>query len=60
MKTLSSFKSVYLVQVTLEVDLLPALPLPPDQPCQDGDVGTEEGKTLQPDEQERVVPLELQ
>ena len=48
------------MQVTLEVDLLPALPLPPNQPCQDGDIGTEEGKALQPDEQERVVSLELQ
>ena len=51
--------SVNLVQITLQVDLLSALPVPPYQPGQDGDVGAEEGKTLQPDEEEGVVSLEL-
>ena len=52
--------SVNLVQITLQVDLLSALPVPPYQPGQDCHVGAEEGKTLQPDEEEGVVSLELE
>ena len=51
--------SVNLVQIALQVDLLSALPVPPYQPGQDCHVGTEEGETLQPDEEEGVVSLEL-
>ena len=51
--------SVNLVQIALQVDLFPALPVPPYQPGQDCHVGAEEGKTLQPDEEEGVVSFEL-
>ena len=52
--------SVNLVQITLVVDFLPALPLLPDQPREDCNVCTEKGKTLKPDKQECVVSLEFQ
>ena len=47
------------MQITLQVDFLPALPVLPYQPGQDCHVGAEEGEALQPDEEEGVVSLEL-
>ena len=52
--------SVDLVQVTLKIYFLPALPLLPDQPREDCNVCTEKGKALKPDKQECVVSLEFQ
>ena len=52
--------SVHLLQVALLLNDRGDLPVPPDHLGEDAHVGTEEGETLQPDEDEGVVPLELQ
>merc|ERR1719228_2214653 len=52
--------SVYLVEVTLLLYAGQDFPVPPNQSGEDAHVSTEKGEALQPDEEEGVVPLELQ
>ena len=52
--------SVQFLEVALFLYHRGHLPVPPDHLGEDAHVGTEEGETLQPDEDEGVVPLELQ
>ena len=52
--------SVHFLKVALLLYHRGHLPVPPDHLGEDAHVGTEEGETLQPYEDECVVPLELQ
>ena len=52
--------SVHFLKVALLLYHRGHLPVPPDHLGEDAHVGTEEGEALQPDEDEGVVPLELQ
>ena len=52
--------SVQFLKVALFLYHRGHLPVPPDHLGEDAHIGTEEGETLQPDEDEGVVPLELQ
>ena len=51
---------VHFPKITLLLNLRGLFAISPDHLGQDADVGAEEGETLEPDEQEGVVPLELQ
>ena len=52
--------SVHFLKVALLLYHRGHLPVPPDHLGEDTHIGTEEGETLQPDEDKGVVPLKLQ
>ena len=51
---------VHFPKITLLFNLQGLFAISSDHLGQDTDIGAEEGETLEPDEQEGVVPLELQ